>query len=157
MHFLSHPMLFQLNDICHPPLHRFNKQYSLSVYICSALFYFSTQAANWNTISSYWSTDRIECFVIGPSVIACTSILVWNYCVVQTWKRNNSWLLLQTKTLITSVCISGNFDSFINITSQISRQFINKTALAMFSSSQTNAGALWFMRCIQLLYVTDAF
>lgn len=145
MHFLSHPMLFQLNDIYHPPLHRFNEQYSLSVYICSALFYFSTQAANWITISSYWSIDRIECFVIEPSVIACTSILVWNYCVVQTW------------TLITSVCISGKFDSFINITSQISRQFINKTALAMFSSSQTNAGALWFMRCILLLYVTDAF
>lgn len=36
-------------------------------------------------------------------------------------------------------------------------QLINKTALYLSSSSQTNAGALWFMCCIRLLYVTDAF
>lgn len=81
---------------------------------------------------------------------------VWNYSVVQTWKGTTLTLTMD-KTLITSVCISGDFDTFVIIASQISPQRINKTALHVSTSSQTNAGALWFMRCIGLLYVTDAF
>lgn len=84
-------------------------------------------------LSVFYNSTIYNCVYIHISVkLLCGADL----------KRNNFLTLTADEILITSVCISGDFDSFINIASQISPQLINKTALHVSSSSQTNAGAL---------------
>lgn len=58
--------------------------------------------------------------------------------------------------LVTFACLSSDLDFFIIIAPQIDSKLINKATLHLSSSSQTNAGALWFTRHIRLLYEIDA-
>lgn len=91
------------------------------------------------------------------TICNCMSIHITVKLVWCRPEREQLWLQTKQWSYPFAFLLISDFDTFIVITSQISPQLLNKTALHLSSSSQTNAGALWFMRCIRLLYVTDAF